>query len=1105
MPDTAAGIVAELGKLLVPLEQRLRTPEGTSALFNDLGLPLPAEVRTAPAVISATGAAATALAQLPGPTATLVTAIAGGNQAAIASAFTALLPKARDAFTKTFDVATKVKAAFDTLPGVAAELQTIVAELPERLTDYLLVSYLEGQRPVLARSLALLGIAESHVEPASGPRPAFLRRDVRLDRLGELFADPADLAQDLYGWGTATLDDVLLLGRVRELLAAIGLPATVDPAAHELHALIFILRAAAGPPAALDLLLGLSDLTGVDQTIPVGRGDWRVRVRGEGALALSAGLRITPPLTFAPLAAGVAADATLRVGLERTAAAGASFILFGSAGGTRFEATAVRLGTGARFITDGAGVTAEAIVEGGVQDGNFVVDLGGADGFLSSILPRELSLRPDLDVQYSRATGVTFRGGAGLALTIPVDRSLGPARLDRLDLGFRIATTGVAVDGRLSGSATLGPFTAVVEGVGAAVELRFQAGNLGPVALELRFLPPRGLGLSIDTPAIRGGGFIGFDEALGRYSGVLALTLSGTIGVSAIGLLDTRIPGHPGEFALLVVLRATFPPIQIGFGFALSSVGGLLGLNRRVDIDALRARFATGTVGRILAPEDPVRNAPVLFADLAAVFPATPGVVVLGPTLQLSWVEIVRADIGIFIELPAVRVILLGSARMTVPNPVGGGPLAQIRLDIIGLLDFGRKVLEFDAVLVDSQLMQILQLTGGAAFRLSWGAEPYVVLSVGGFHPAWNPAPLVFPPSLTRIAMVRGTPNDFLYLRFEGYFAITTNSLQFGASVELIINVGPIYARGFLGFDALIQFKPFSFRFDIHASVRVRLAGFNLASVDLKGTLTGPGPLVLHGRVSIEVLWFEISWEDTFVLGSSAPQPLPAVPSAVALLAGELTKPANLRAEGAADPHVVVAPPEAGITRPVLVPGGQLTWIQKRAPLDLLLQRFEASPLAVPETVRATGPQVTGPAQDWYAPGSYSIQDDSATLNQKAFLRLNGGVRLGLSGVESGRSVSRPVEVEQIRLPKKLPSALAFSLVMPAWLLRAARARTGHVEADAVVPALGVKTESWTVVGADGTVLADAVSEAQAHQLATHSGAHGAAVPATDRIPAIAL
>jgi hypothetical protein len=1104
MPDTAAGLVAELGKLLSPIEQSLQSPERTSALFAELGLPLPPQVRDAPQVISAAGAAATAIAQLPPLTAALVVAIAAHDDAAVVAALAQLAPKATDAFAKTFDVATKVKAAFAAVPGLDPEVQAIAAQLPERLVDYLLVAYLEGTRPVLARTLALAGIADSRTEPASGARPAYLRRELRLDHLSQLFDDPAALAQDLYGWGAADIDDALLLGRLGELLTAVNLPATYDPTAHELSALIFRLRKPPTAPGSLDLELGLSDLTGVDQHLPIGRGGWTIHLTGHGALALGAGLRITPPLTVTPLQAGVGADATLKVALERGAPGGAPFVLFGDAAGTRFEATSVSLGAGARFVTDAGGVTADLLVHGGVANGNLVVDLGGADGFLSSILPEDLRLQPDLDVQYSEATGITFRGGAGLALTIPIDLPLGPARLDRLDLAFRIATTGLTLESRLTGGATIGPFSAVVEGVGAGVDLLFHQGNLGPADLALRFLPPRGLGLSIDAPAISGGGFIGYDESVGRYSGLLDLKLGGTIGVSATGLLDTQIPGHPGEYALLVVLRATFPPIQIGFGFALSSVGGLLGLNRRVDVDALRGRFATGTVGRILAPEDPVRNAPVLFADLAAVFPPAHGVVVVGPTLQLSWVEIVRADLGIFIELPQIRIILLGSARMVVPGP-GDTPLAQIRLDIIGLLDIGRKVLEFDAVLIDSQLMQILRLTGGAAFRLSWGAEPYVVLSVGGFHPAWNPAPLVFPPSLTRIAMVRGTPSDFLYFRFEGYFAITTNSIQFGASVELIINAGPIYARGFLGFDALIVFKPFSFRFDIHASVRVRLGGITMGGVDLDGTLTGPGPLVLHGRVSIELLFFSVSWEDTFVLGSSAPQQIPAVPSAVAELVGELAKPANLHVEAPAGAYGVLTPPDEGVVKPVLPPGGRLTWIQKRAPLDLLLQRFESAPLATPETVHASGPEVTGPAQDWYAPGSYTIQADAQLLNQRAFLRLNGGVQIGLDGVESGHAVTHVVTVEQIRIPQVQPLSLAFIMVMPAWLQRAARARAGHVEKDAVTPAVGILNEAWSVLAADGSVLADAVSEAQAHQLAVHGGVAAAAVPATDRVPAMAI
>jgi hypothetical protein len=181
-------------------------------------------------------------------------------------------------------------------------------------------------------------------------------------------------------------------------------------------------------------------------------------------------------------------------------------------------------------------------------------------------------------------------------------------------------------------------------------------------------------------------------------------------------------------------------------------------------------------------------------------------------------------------------------------------------------------------VLVDSHLMGMLDLTGGAAFRLCAGAQPYSVLTLGGFHPAYNPEPLTFPASLTRIAMVHGSPRDELYLRFEGYFAVTSNTLQFGAAVEALLQADRFVIHGTLVFDALIQFVPFHFQFDIRAAVDVSYSGHRLAGLTLTGALSGPGPVVLRAKVCIELLFFDICFSHTFRLGPSTPPPLPAAP-----------------------------------------------------------------------------------------------------------------------------------------------------------------------------------------------------------------------------------
>jgi hypothetical protein len=549
---------------------------------------------------------------------------------------------------------------------------------------------------------------------------------------------------------------------------------------------------------------------------------------------------------------------------------------------------------------------------------------------------------------------------------------------------------------------------------------------------------------------------------------------------------------------MLAILQGHFPPIEVGFGLALEGVGGLIGLNRRLDVDALRQRFASGAAGRILAPEDPIRNAPVLLAELDATFPVTEGTTIVGPTLQLSWIELVRIDIGVFLELPGpARIALLGSARAVIENPSGAKPYLQIRLDILGVLDFTKRTLEFDAVLIDSQLLGVFELTGGAAFRLSWGEEPYIVLSIGGFHPSYNPAPLSFPSSLTRVALTRGKRTDLLYLRFEAYFAITTNTLQFGAALEVIVNAGPFKAEGFLGFDALIRFTPFHFEFAFRASLRISVFGFTLAGVRIAGSLAGPGPITFSGTLTIEILFFEISWSGTFTIGSKTPPAVTAVDSALGPLGKELRAAGNLQAGGGGDPWVSLAPPGPGTTLPVLAPSGRLVWSQKRAPLGLLLQRFENAPLTHKETITAAGPQVTGQVADWFAPGSFAELGDADALNQRAFQRLQGGVQLGADGEAASGSLTHTVQVKQFRIPATSPSpGAAFTFF--AWLLAALNRRDG-AEGVAWAPAVTVKEETWRVVRPDGTELASGVSEAQAHQLAR---AHGAVAVAAGDVSA---
>jgi hypothetical protein len=1012
----------------------------------------------------------------------------------------------------------------ESLPGdLGATPQYLAAtriedEFFPRLTELLVIQLVGSSAPAALPAGLLLGWFELKPLPADPARfqVEHVRQIVHWDRIPRLFTDPSGLLRDVYGWGTAQADVNTLIANIALLLDHLaadtrvralprrveeqitGQPAPAadsDPATQLFHSFakglgfdafdVGVSAYALRPTTAsgTDAGIGVSPYAiGTTETsFPISDAtslvlDTTIDLESGVALVLRGG-RDPEVVSGLVRPASGETDGRLLLSLRNDAAADAPHVLL-SLPGIRVAAASVTVGAGLAGETPLDPAVA-ASVAGGVLELAPDTD----DGFLASIVPSSgVQVRFDLGISWSPRGGVRLTGGADLRATIPLHASIGPFRVDEVDLALEPDGDALALAATVVGAVVLGPFVATVAGVGTAAELRFERGNLGPVDLGFSFVPPTGVGLALDAPPISGGGFIAYDSQRRRYSGVLQLKLE-TVGITAIGVLDARLPDGGDGFALLVVLQASFPPVQIGLGFALTGVGGVVALNHRLDVDALRRGFAAGTIGRVLAPADPIRNATSLLADLRTVFPVARGVTVVGPTARLVWAGLVHFDLGIFIELPGpTRVVILGSAHASIDRPEGGAYLA-IRVDVLGVVDVRARTAAFDAVLIDSTLLEVLDLTGGAAFRLSWGDQPYTVLTVGGFHPAYNPEPLIFPATLTRIAMVHGTPTDRLYLRFEGYFAVTTNTFQFGAAVQAVINAGSFNIQGILKFDTLIRFEPFHFQIDIRASVRVRYKSHNLAGLTFTGSLAGPGPVVLRGKVCIELLFFDICFSDTFTLGSADPPAVTPVGSAVDALAAELDRASNVRTGDAVDRYVAVRPAPPNLGLPLVSPLGQLAWVQRLAPLGLLLQRIGGAPLAAAETVDVSGPQLAAPELDWFAPGSFADLTDAEALNRRAFERLAGGARFGEPGTDDGPARQRAVTVNEIRLPAragKTRTAVAF----PAWLTSATQARLGADVSGPVTPVLTVREESWTLSDTSGAAVLTGLSHSQASQLA---------------------
>ena len=77
---------------------------------------------------------------------------------------------------------------------------------------------------------------------------------------------------------------------------------------------------------------------------------------------------------------------------------------------------------------------------------------------------------------------------------------------------------------------------------------------------------------------------------------------------------------------------------------------------------------------------------------------------------------------------------------------------------------------------------------------VAFGDDANFVVSVGGFHPAFTPPPLPFP-TPKRIAISTSSTRRPRASAPTGYFAVTTNTVQFGARAELFFGFGAAASR----------------------------------------------------------------------------------------------------------------------------------------------------------------------------------------------------------------------------------------------------------------------------------------------------------------------
>ena len=306
-------------------------------------------------------------------------------------------------------------------------------------------------------------------------------------------------------------------------------------------------------------------------------------------------------------------------------------------------------------------------------------------------------------------------------------------------------TDGARLEAGVDATAQIGPIVATASDIGVAVELdpaADRSGSLGAFDLQLAFKPPKGVGIGVDLDVVSGGGYLYIDADAGSYAGVLDLEVIG-IGISAVAIIDTKLPDVDG-WSMFFALFLDLPSIQLGFGFTLTGVGGVAGINRAIDVDALGSAVRSGSLDTILFPADPIAEAPVIIEEFRAIFPPADGSYVFGPIVRIGWgtPTLIEAQLGVVIQLPdPVVIVVLGSITATLPSQ--DFALVALHLDVAGVIDFDAGTLAIDASLHDSHVVGFA-LSGDMALRADFADAQAFLMSVGGFHPRFE-APGDFP------------------------------------------------------------------------------------------------------------------------------------------------------------------------------------------------------------------------------------------------------------------------------------------------------------------------------------------------------------------------
>ncbi|HET9443493.1 MAG TPA: DUF6603 domain-containing protein, partial [Acidimicrobiales bacterium] len=548
--------------------------------------------------------------------------------------------------------------------------------------------------------------------------------------------------------------------------------------------------------------------------------------------------------------------------------------------GLRIESAALHLF--GRLESDGG---SGAAVSGGVQVelAGLAVPLGaggGSNAVAQGVMkdaggsgaPPTPKFSPALAVQShhgGNGVSVSLRAGSGDGpWYLPIQRAFGPVYLEQIGLGTGYTGNPPAtprqldwISVSLDGSVSLFGITASVDKLRLTYHVNqpFFSASSWEVDLDGFAIASSIGGLTL-AGALRRSPLSPPLQGM-EYLGMLKIGYGG-YGLDLFGGY-AHPTGPSGSFASFFAFGALHAPLGGVPAFFITGIGLGFGINRELatpTIDTITTNPFMVALKAIGTPPDPM----VQLEQMRTQIKPAQGQFWIAAGISFTSFVLISGEVVVTVEFgDGLDITVLGLARVELPAP----SLTLVSIELALLARFSTKE---GALLVQAQLtenswllMRSVRLTGGFAFATWWKGPNagQVVVTMGGYHPKFHHDGY---PTVPRLGL-RWQPISNVSVIGESYFALCSEALMAGTSMEVSARFGPAYAHLSYGGDGIVFFDPFWFMVSAWAEIRAGIRLWLLfGTVDIEVSLgawvevTGP-PIHVEGR--FEICGFEVPFE----------------------------------------------------------------------------------------------------------------------------------------------------------------------------------------------------------------------------------------------------